>query len=102
MSTPEIFTSMMEWIEENGSVTLRELLLSHLNVTLCISTVKNWLDGQLISVNIVRPIPCTMNSEENLRKLSAEQLFSYANRVYMILMILWKYITHPPQEEKPW
>ena len=46
--TPAMVASLVEWIEENRSITLLELknlLMQHYGVTVSIPTIKNWLDG---------------------------------------------------------
>ena len=69
--TDSILASLVEWIEEKPSVTLSELrylLIEHYDVTVSISTIKNWLDGQLITLKTVRAVVANMNNFENKEK----------------------------------
>ena len=64
VSFPAQLASLIEWIEEKPSVTLselRDLLIEHYDVTVSISTIKNWLDGQLTTLKTVRAVVANMN-----------------------------------------
>lgn len=71
--TQEIMDSFEDVIEENPSITLRELqqfLIQHFGLSVSISTIKNWLDLQLYSVKNVRSEIDRINNPVNKQKRS--------------------------------
>ena len=77
--TPEMVLRLVEAIEENPHITLKEakaLISSEFQIDVCVSTIKRWLDGELISLKKTRKCPISMNSDENkgLRKKYLENL----------------------------
>ena len=77
---PDILQALIRTIENDATVTLSALsqkVQHEFGIRVCKSTVKNWLDGQLLSVKKLRPHPVTMNSMENknLRSNYVEQVF---------------------------
>ena len=65
VKTNAMIAEIVQWIEQNPSITLKEvrdLIQVKWEITVSIVTVKNWLDGELITVRQVCPIPSTMNS----------------------------------------
>lgn len=71
--SPELINALLKWIENDCQITLkqcRELLLQEFQINVCVNTVKNWLDCELISVKAVRPAVQNVNSQENKEKRS--------------------------------
>ena len=62
---------MLEALERNCSATLedlRKILREELNANVCKSTIRNWLDGELISVKNTRNQIDNMNKDGNKAK----------------------------------
>lgn len=62
---------MLQWIGDNPCSTLKELQLRlkvEFNKEICLSTIRNYLEGKLVTVKKVRYFSETMNSQENLEK----------------------------------
>ncbi len=71
--TCELVNALIRWIEADATVTLsvlKQRLEQEFDVKVCINTVKNWLDCELISVKKLRPHIINMNSEINKLKRS--------------------------------
>ncbi|CAG9760986.1 unnamed protein product [Ceutorhynchus assimilis] len=59
--TAEIESTLVEWVEENATITLANLadsVFEQFHIRVCVNTIKNWLDGKLFSVKAVRPQSC--------------------------------------------
>lgn len=66
--TPAIEDAMVRWIEEDSTLTLKNLadrVYNEYEVRVCHNTIKNWLDGKLISIKAIRPQIANMNHEDN-------------------------------------
>ena len=53
--TPEISAALETIIEENASITLtelRDIIGRDFSIHVCKNTIKNWLDGEIYSVNV--------------------------------------------------
>ena len=69
--TDAIDDALDEWISENPSITLAnlvDLIITNFNITVSINTVKNWLDGKAYSVKDVRTVIHNMNLPVNKEK----------------------------------
>ena len=78
---PEILRTLTTAIEENVSITLSQLrrkVQHDHDIDVCVNTIKNWLDGEMFSVKLVRPSIDRMNNEENKGKRARymEQFFN--------------------------
>lgn len=77
--TEEIIEFLTDKIEKEPSVTLQQLadmLRNRFHFTVSLSTMKNWLDGELFSLKMVRPLTQNVNRPENKLK-RAEYLESF-------------------------
>ena len=66
--TPEVVLLLLTELEKNVSLTLIELkriIFQNLGLDVSINTIKNWLDGELITVKNVRTSIDNMNKQEN-------------------------------------
>ena len=76
---PDIINKMLSTVESNCLATLSDLksmVLQEFGLSVCTSTIRNWLDGNLISVKNVRKTIDNMDNDENKIKRAAyvEQL----------------------------
>ncbi|XP_029654645.1 uncharacterized protein LOC115228125 [Octopus sinensis] len=66
-----IVNELISWIEADPQITLKECaekIQNNHSISVSVTTVKNWLDGELISLNTCRPIVANVNSLENKEK----------------------------------
>lgn len=80
------------WLEENNSMTLKQIkdkLLADLNIYISVSTIGNYLDGRLYTLKKVHHMPSTMNSEANklLRKEYVNKLNDFIQAGYDVVWI---------------
>ena len=71
--TEEMKVFLISKVEECASITLSELktaIHNEFNTSVCTSTVKNWLDGELFTVKNVRAMVSNMNNQLNKLKKS--------------------------------
>ena len=65
-----IVRDLVEWLENDPHLTLKQLqerIAEDYFLNICVNTVKNWLEGELISLKNVRCHPGTMNGNNNKR-----------------------------------
>lgn len=79
--TPEIIRDLLNWIEKDCQITLKECVqkvFDKFNVTVCQNTIKNWLDGELFTLKLIRPTVQNINTDENKlkRKVYLEKLLN--------------------------
>lgn len=89
--TAEIINCILDKIEKEPSVTLSELTTltrSIFDVSVCVNTMKNWLDGELISLKDVRPMVHNVNTQENKVK-RAQYLESLMNNRADQRTLIW-------------
>ena len=89
--TDEIINFILDKIERVPSVTLAELTAltrSTFGVSVCVNTMKNWLDSELISLKNVRPLVHNVNSQENKAK-RAQYLESFLNYRAAERTLIW-------------
>jgi len=68
-----IVAKLIETIERNCLTTLddlRNVVIAEFGFRVCESTIRNWLDGQLITLKQTRNVIDNMNKEENKVKRS--------------------------------
>lgn len=62
---------VMQWVEENCTITLVEMqsrILQDFRQTLCLSTISNYLEGRIFTTKSVHTQPSTMNTIQNKEK----------------------------------
>lgn len=69
--TPHIINKLVSTIEDNCLATLADLkknISEEFSMNVCTSTIRNWLDGSLITLKNTRKVVDNMNKEENKTK----------------------------------
>ena len=78
--TPEIAAFITRCVEGDSAITLKQLkerLATELDVNVCVNTVKNWLDLELFSVKLARPMIANVNLQchKIARAIYVEKLY---------------------------
>lgn len=82
---------IIEWVEKYCSKKLKRLkekVLEEFHVTICLSTLGNYLEGSLFTLKQVHKQPVTMNSNEN-KMLRANYFRTLNNYIQLGKQIVW-------------
>ncbi|MEL7309172.1 MAG: hypothetical protein AAGK05_15815 [Pseudomonadota bacterium] len=80
--TDEMVQKLIEWVESDPQITLKTLrrnILRDYQVSVCVSTIGNCLEGKLYTVKIIHRQPVTVNNAENKAKRAeyVQKLMNY-------------------------
>lgn len=82
---------IIEWIEEDGSLSLKQVkekVFREFHESVCISTIGNYLEGQLFTLKQVHHQSVNMNTNENKQK-RAEYVRLLNNYIQLGKQIVW-------------
>lgn len=89
--TEDQIDRVVEWIEEDCSRSLKQLkekVLEEFHVSICVSTLGNYLEGRFFTLKQVHKQPVSMNSIEN-KALRADYVRRLNNYIQQGKQIVW-------------